>query len=366
MIIYRAFYREASQTTVAIAAVLLIIFLLSGITVLLGQAARGDYPDKIILTLLGLQALKKVDLLLPLSLYFGVLLTLSRWYRDSEMTVLAACGVGLARLLRPVLVLTLVLASAVGLLSFYFTPLAARSIERVKNESAQRPTISGIVPGTFTEVAKGSRIFYIESIDPKDRQFEKIFASGREEGGTTVLVAESGHPYTDRATGEKFIALRNGTIYKGVPGQADYRVLDFTTYAIRVEEEEAKTVLPPRRVEGMSTRQLLSGSAPQLSAEWHWRLSKPITVFVLPIFALVLAYTDARRGRLANLFAAILVYFIYSNLLGMGQTFIKKAQLPPEAGLWWVHGGFILIGAYLLWRRLRNRPLLPLPGRLGR
>ena len=101
-------------------------------------------------------------------------------------------------------------------------------------------------------------------------------------------------------------------------------------------------------------------------AEWHWRLAKPIIVFVLALYALVLAHTDARRGRLSNLFAAILVYLIYSNLLGLGQTLLKKGQISPLVGLWWLHAGMLLLVAYLLRQRARNRPLLPSPTRLWR
>ena len=84
---------------------------------------------------------------------------------------------------------------------------------------------------------------------------------------------------------------------------------------------------------------------------------------MLAAFALVLGYTDPRRGRLTNLFAAILVYFIYSNLLGLGQTLIKKGVVPPALGLWWVHVGLALIAFYLFARRSANKPLLSMPAR---
>ena len=105
---------------------------------------------------------------------------------------------------------------------------------------------------------------------------------------------------------------------------------------------------------------LARGDGPAI-AELHWRLAKPIIVFVLALYALVLAHTDARRGRLSNLFAAILVYLIYSNLLGLGQTLLKKDQISPLVGLWWLHVGMVLVAIYLLRQRASNRPLIPLP-----
>jgi lipopolysaccharide export system permease protein len=105
---------------------------------------------------------------------------------------------------------------------------------------------------------------------------------------------------------------------------------------------------------------------PEANAELHWRLGKTIVLFVLALYALVFAYTDARRGRMSNFFVAIVVYFVYSNLLGIGETMLQNGSVPPAAGLWWVHGGMGLVAVYLLRQRLRNRPLFVLPARLVR
>ena len=66
---------------------------------------------------------------------------------------------------------------------------------------------------------------------------------------------------------------------------------------------------------------------------------------------------------MSNLFVAIVVYFVYSNLLGIGETMLSNGSVPPRAGIWWVHGGMALVAAYLLRQRARNRPLASLPGR---
>lgn len=363
MIIHRAFYREAALLTLAITAVLLAITVFQGLSVYLGRAAVGEESREVVLTLLGLQTLRKLDLLLPLALYLGVLLSLSRWYRDSEMTVLAACGVGLTQLLRPVLVLAAVFSLIVAAGAFYFSPLASRQIEVVKNEGAAVPELSRIAPGVFTESQGGERIFYAERVDAAG-DFENVFIASVEAGKRAVLVARTGHPFLDARTGDKFLALRDGTLYDGEPGEARYRILNYETYNLRVEPK--KVGEPEEVVEGLTNRELLARADGAAVAEWHWRLAKPVLVFILSVFALVLAYTDARRGRLSNLFAAILLYLIYSNLIGLGQTLLKKGQVPPIAGLWWLHAVMIAVAAYLLRQRARNRPLLPWPVRRRR
>ena len=126
MIINRAFYREAIVTTLGIAVVLLIVMTMMNLTWLLSRAVRGGTSESVLYILLGYQMLGKIDVLLPLAFYLGVLMTLSRWYRDSEMTVLAACGIGLMHFMRPVMLIGLSLGVVVMAASFYTTPLAAR------------------------------------------------------------------------------------------------------------------------------------------------------------------------------------------------------------------------------------------------
>ncbi len=356
MIIHRAFYREASQTVAAIVVVLLVVLVLFGLTATLGRAARGEYAETIVLRLLGWQTLRYVDLLLPLGFYLGVLLTFSRWYRDSEMTVLFACGVSLAQLLRPVLLLAAVASVLAGAASFYLTPLATRMIEELRAEGSQRPELAGVAPGVFTESAAGARILYAERA-AADGRLERIFLHNPGQGRPRVVLARSGQPFLDRANGQRFVALTDGWAYEGTPGQVDYRIVRFETYTVRLDPKPI--VPPPATLETLPTITLLSTSGAEASGERHWRLSKPLLVFVLTLYALVLAHTDARRGRLLNLFAAILVYFIYSNLLGLGQSWLKHGRIPAGIGLWWVHGGMLALAVFLLYRRSCNRPLWP-------
>jgi lipopolysaccharide export system permease protein len=117
----------------------------------------------------------------------------------------------------------------------------------------------------------------------------------------------------------------------------------------------------PRPVSAWSFPELLRSNLPQAKAEWHWRLARPVSVTIFVLFAVVFAYTDPRRGRAITLIAAIVVYFVYTNLLGFGLALLRNGKVPMALGLWWVHAAAAGVAAYLLWRRLGNRPLFALP-----
>lgn len=355
MIINRAFYREVTQTSFVVTAVFIALYVVISLVTLLSKAASGSLPTQAIFVLLGLQTIKNLGVLLPLAMFIGILMTLSRWYRDSEMTVLAACGIGLLHFLRPVWILASVFGVLVGLVAFYFGPLAATAMNNVKNENVDAYR-AGIVPGEFHRSKRDGAIFYVERLGEFGQLFN-IFANSPQFGRRGVVVAKSGYEWTDPKSGEQFLVLENGKRYEGIPGKADYKILSYETYAFRIEprvpQERGKTL------DEMPTPALWKTQDREQAAQLQWRLAKPLALFILAPLALVFAYTDARRGRFANLFTATLLYFLYANLLGFGHALLKQGRIDTTVGLWWVHGLLAAFTAYLLWRRSRHKPLLP-------
>ena len=354
-IIDRAFYREVTQTSLVVTVIFVVLYVVISLVNLLAKAAAGKLAAHIIFVLLGLQTVKNLSLILPLAIFIAILLTLGRWYRDSEMTVLAACGVSLLYFLRPTWVVALWAAGMVALISFYFAPVASSLIDKVKSENAG-PYQFGIAPGQFNRARRGGSVFYVERVN-KDASLENVFVSNEQLGKRGVLVAKSGYEFTNQKTGDRFLVLRNGTRYEGTPGHADYKILHYETYAVRIEPEISAN--PAAGLSELPTRRLFASDDRLLRAEWQWRLAKPISLFILATLALVFAYTDIHRGRFANLFTAIFIYFIYANLLGIAQAMIRQERIPVGLGLWWVHAGFALLTAYLIFRRAYNKPLLP-------
>lgn len=346
-----------------IVVALLVVFLFFGLTGLLARAARGEFADHVVLALLVLQTLKRLDLLLPLAAYLGVLFTFARWYRDSEMVVLGACGVGMREILRPVLVFAFTMALLVGFVAFTLTPLAARQAEAVKNEGSRSGEAALVAPGTFATSPMSRRILYAEEVDTATGSMRNVFGTDLAPGRQGVVVANRGEPYTDLQGGGRFLALYDGRLYEGTPGTAGFEIVEFGVFHLRLEERAPPS--PSLRAQNLRARALWRDDSREARVEWHSRLAKPVMVIIMSVLALVLAYTDARRGRFANLFAAIVAYFVYSNLLGFGQAMLRKGVVPPELGLWWVHGLFAVLTVYFLQRRARNLALLPRFGRAG-
>ncbi|HJV94529.1 MAG TPA: LptF/LptG family permease, partial [Albitalea sp.] len=95
--------RDLARSFGATLVVILTIVLTMMLIRTLGLAALGRVSPQDVVLLLGYLALGQLPTMLALSMFIAVVATLSRMYRDSEMTIWFASGVGLARFVRPVL-----------------------------------------------------------------------------------------------------------------------------------------------------------------------------------------------------------------------------------------------------------------------
>lgn len=360
MILSRALMREIAFNSLAIAVVLFVLMIFMGITQALGRVAISGQNADVIFQLFGLKLVRAVDTLLPLALFLGTLFAVSRWYRDSEMTVLAACGVSLGQLLRPVLAVALFCALLVAVSTFYLAPLTSVHMEQVKSDSLSQMALSTIKPGVFTETGKHRRTIYAESAGKDARGLENLFLSTagsatwkEKEQGT--IVARRG--YQGVVDERPALVLEDGRAYEGEAGSTQFRVIGFRRY---VHFFAAPQVLKlPDDPDFQNIVTLWRSADRRYSVEWHWRIARPIATLVLSVFALVLAYTDPRRGRLGNVLWAVLLFFLYSHLLGAGASMLKSGKLPLALGLWWVHVLFAGLAVWMLWRRILHLPLLP-------
>jgi len=357
MIIRRALMRETLLTSGAVTLVIVSIFLVVRVVGFLREAAGGDIPVDSVLTLLLLKLITYIDVILPLMLFIAILMVLARWNRDNELTVLAACGIGLRRLLPPMLTVMIAVGVLVALFSLYLSPLAVRTAGKIEQEFKQRHEVTGVIPGVFMETRRGTGVYYVERFNREENVYENVFVYGSDPEKEAVVVSRIGYQMVDDLTGDTFLVLEHGTRYEGNPGEPDYRILEFERYALRIEERgPVQPVIP---VKGMTNLTLMQHDHPRLKAELQWRLSKVAILPGLILFALAFSQLKPRRSRLPEMLGAFIVYFMYSNALGFALAWMQRERIDPVWGIWYVHAVFLAAALYMFARRAGNRPLVP-------
>jgi len=336
---------------------MLSIFMVVRLVGFLRQAANGDLPVSSVLIMLFLKLVSYVDVILPLMLYVAILMVLGRWNRDNEMSVWAACGVGLTNFLRPMLYIVLIIGTLVATFSLYLAPLSVRVSKSLELEYSKHNDISGVVPGVFEETRGGSGIYFVEHFSQELNRYQNVFVYHSTPKRESVVVSKTAHQMVDELTNDQFLVLQNGTRYEGNPGDPDYRIMEFETYAVRLKQRQKATPTIP--LKGRTTAEIFNSNKPLMVAEWHWRLSKTLSIPVLVLFALAFSGVDGRRSQVPNVLMAFVTYFTYTNVLGFAVATMNKGTLNPHYGLWGVHLIFLVIAIYLFSRRSQNRPFIP-------
>lgn len=342
--------REVVQTWLAVTGVLVAILLSNQLSRVLGQAAENQYGRHVVFELIALGALLNLSVIVPVSLLLAVVLALGRLYHDSEMAALHATGVGPARLLRPLFSFGLVIAAGLAWLVFVQVPRADGQIQLLRQSALKEAQFGQLDAGRFRSFSSGGGVFYAERVD-QDGVLHNIFVQREIAGRVEVALAETA-TYTKAAQGMHLVTLFDGRRYEGVPGQEDFRVIQFREHGIPIAAPpEAKASADP---DTKPTEVLWGSSAPGDIATLEFRASTPIMVLVLTLIAVPLARLRPRQGRYTRVGFAIVVFFIYSNLLSSCKVWVEKGQLSPVIGLWWVHVLALGFGLFLMIRQSRQ------------
>jgi lipopolysaccharide export system permease protein len=356
MIFKRSLMHELFTTALSSFLVLLGIMIAQRITYYIGFAARGSIASDAIGSLLGFSILKFLPLLLTLTLFVTILMTLTRWHRDSEMVIWFSSGQGIYALIRPILNFALPVIAIIGFLSIVVSPWATQKGMDFREQMDSQNELSSIAPGVFKESKNAERVFFIESFSSLQGKVNNIFAQSIQHQKLGIITANQGTQNIDK-NGDTFLTLLNGRRYEGKPDTPEFGVMEFEKYTLRIEPAEAKQEPPSPK--SKSSRDLLADRNTDNNAELQWRISMPISAFLLVLLAIPLSFVDPRAGRSANVIMALLVYILYNNALSILQSWVVRGKLIPLIGLWPAHIAILLLFIYLFYRRLFLLPLLP-------
>lgn len=323
---------------------------------LIRLVSKGILPNDAIGTLLGFNMVKFLPMILSLAIFLAVLLTLTRWHRDSEMVIWFGSGLGLNQFIRPILSFAMPVIIIITLLSMLVMPWATQKAEEYRVQLKNRDELASVSPGVFKESRSGDRIYFVESFDKLGYEVKNIFVQSTQHQKTGVIVASSGSRQKE-SNGDNFLVLEQGRRYQSKPNSAEVSTTEFERYAIRIETKEAAP--EANSTQAKPTQSLLNDNASADKAELQWRLAIPVSALVLVLLALPLSFVDPRAGRSLNVMFAILIFIIYNNALSIFQAWITQDRISPIVGLWPVHFFFLLLTLYMFYRRNHLLPLLP-------
>lgn len=353
MIFSRALRREFSQSAAGVFVALFAILITIVLIRLLGQAAGGRVPSDAVLALIGFGALTELPIVLSLTVFVAVLLSLSRSYRDSEMVVWFASGLPLTAFIGPVLRFALPMVLAIAAVTLFLAPWAHLKSAEFQARLDSRDDASRVAPGVFRESAGAQRVFFVEMGAGEDGKVRNVFVSSEQNGRLGVIVSAEGSLHTD-ANGDRFVVLEKGRRYEGKPGSPEYRVMEFERYSVLIEER--KVASPSARTRVIPTADLLKAPTERNLGELLGRIGVPVAALLLALMAIPLSFVNPRAGRANNLIFAILTYLVYSNAISVFQAWVSQGRLRFELAVWLPHVVVLAVLALMFYKRLAISP----------
>jgi lipopolysaccharide export system permease protein len=276
---------------------------------------------------------------------------------------LEAAGVGTPQIYRAFFIVAVPLAVLVLWLVMEVLPWAKSQSEAIRVEQRAVGDIVGLRPGQFNEFKRGDLLVFADRA-AADGGFEDVFVRRRQGEAAIIVSAARASMETDPETDERYIVLVDGRRYEGIPGTRDYAVGRFAEYGLRIPKPDPNAASD--QTSAKSWRTLLASDAPRDRAELHYRIAYPLAVLAFVLVSVPLARSLPRQGVYGKMVLAVVVYFVFMNLLRLAQHWLETEQAPFWLGVWWVPALMALLAAALLffdsmwfavrWRRWRAPP----------
>jgi lipopolysaccharide export system permease protein len=336
--------RSFGATLVVILTIVITMFLIRTV----GQAAKGSVSPQDVVLLLGYTALGHLPTMLSLSLFIAIVVSLGRMYRDSEMAIWFASGVGLSRFVKPVLRTSWPVLLVVGALLLFVWPWGNRNSLDLRDRYQQRSDLSRIAPGVFQSSSDGRRVFFVERESLDGVNARNVFVLSRQEHGESVVTARSGRLENDGS--DRFLVLERGQRNEVDDKSGERTLSSFESYRVLVQERAAREAesRPPR---AMTTIALVRDPQVKHQAELAWRFGMLFATANLLLLGIGLSATNPRRPNNWNLLFALLTFVVYFNLINLTQAWVVSGRLGLGGALGGVHGAVFLIALALLWWR---------------
>jgi lipopolysaccharide export system permease protein len=306
------------------------------------ESVEHGIPIQELMPIVGFNMLRDLPIILSLSLFLSIIISISQLYKSSEAIVMNSIGIGdknFIYLIQPVVIFLFIL---VFFLTIYAVPWAKEQKSYAEDETVNASEFSFITEGKFESFKNGEIVFYTSessSVDTAGEQnMEEIFIYITKEESPIVVLASEATKYTDSESKSIFLRLKDGVRYEGFPGSVNVNIMNFDRYDLEIVSGEVQKSLSNfSEIEEKTSIDLLIEGGILANAEMQWRFSQPISILILSIIGVLLGKTSPRTEKGVNLLIGLGIFMFYNMVLQVAKNSIESGQLNPLVGMWSVH-----------------------------
>ena len=362
-----------------------------------GMIIKRSLPGSTIVKLLLLSLPNIVVLTVPMSLLFGILISIGRLSSDSEIIAMRALGISTRAIYRPVFIFSFI----VFLLSLYLMnvvlPRGNTQLNILKAEIYTSSIQKEVKPRVFYEEFT-DLMLYVNDVDPRTGVWKGVFVadSRTDEGdqqattpaqavavaqsqqkndtlfsaqhsGQRIIVAQSGTlSIVNRPTKQIWLNLRNAFTHIWDPRKPDRydvnkndaqrmrlpdRFSDTNTQAIKsFREMDIRELAEQSRLSQRGDQNVYNAA----NVEIQKKFSIPFACIVFGILGLPLGITNRRGGKSSGFSLSIAIIMAYYLMITYGERLADAGKLSPFLGMWAPNIVLLGVGLYLMIRANRD------------
>jgi lipopolysaccharide export system permease protein len=360
----RYILREALKPLMASLTVVLIALLMERLVRLFDLLAHHGGPFGLVLQLAANLIPHYLGLALPAAFFISIFVVVARMGEDNELDALQACGLSTARFARSFLGLGTGLALFSVLLFGFMQPYSRYAYSALYNLVVNASWDATVPQGTFVDAGEGVTIT-ADRVDHTGRYLAKVFVhQKRPDGQFWLTTAASGALAASSDRQRLLLTLRDGVQVRILP--------DGRQQSLRFDElkldRHFQLETQPFRPRGGSERELTlpelwqemhDPASPlshyRLASEFHARLSRAMSLPLLPLLAVPMGMAAKRARRGQGIAVAAIILILYHHTVQLGESLGDLGRVEPLYGIWVPYGLFALLCGWLF-RRAQTRP----------
>ena len=327
-------------------SVLLIFFLLvvgSRVVGYFEQAAEGNIDPGIIMQVIALRFPDFITLLIPLSFFLGVLITISRLYAEREIYGYFSAGLSSFNLVKYLAPQAIIYFCPTIILSLYIAPYTKSLSKEMLSVNSFEEQIESIKSNDLVTFDNGGFI-YVK--DAENNEIKGIKLLQLDKDNSYIVIADE--LIIDK-NNDLDLNFKKGSFYGGLFSDSSQLVSNFNEFKLPLERD-------PNRINDLTLTKLFDFSSKSNNANFQWNISIPLTIIILLFYGVYISAVKPREGKFSAVLPGMLLYVAYLSLLILGRERIVD---NPESSfnLWYIHLAFLIFLLFYIFRDkiIKNR-----------
>ena len=307
------------------------------------QASEGLIDPNLVFKVVFLRFPDFITLLLPLSFFLGVIITVSRLYSDREIFGYLAGGLSendLVKYLFPQAMFFFLITLS---LSIFLAPYTKELSKEILSLDTIQEQFESVRPKELFSFNENDGFIHVEN--KENNILDEVIIFIQNDDYSSLIIAEN--LIHEDLSSKTNLDFKDGVLYQDIFNQNSSFVSYFGELSVPINNSK-------NTISGLSLSKLFDFSIKSSKSQTQWNLSIPLTIFVLLIYAVNFSKVEPRQGRFSVLVPSIFIYILYLSLLILARDSFDEGSIASQNYIWYVHLIFLLFAIFLLFRKNFN------------